>query len=1084
MKTKRQVKLSQKTSTIGLFLTSLYDPYQNAIWSGVHDQAKEQKVRLLSFPGGALDYPDYTHISRNSIYNLVNQKNIDALLIITGSVGVYCGLSGIRKLIKKYTGIPVVSIGIDIPEITSIAVDNEAGMRRLIAHLIEVHNCCDIAFVKGPAKNNEANARFKAYKDTLKKYGLKYNPKLVCPGKFEKESGAKAVQLLIDKRKVTFDALVGVDDRTAIRAIESLKKRGFAVPDDIKVGGFDDVEESQSSFPPLTTVRQPLFEMGSVAVKNAIDLINNKPVPRLQLIPTNTVIRNSCGCSPHETLIKLGNRNTNKRSDSIDLNLIIDTLKKTFFLDLFKVDSSNLTTNIETLVELIIKSLTKPSLEKKILSMLKEIVMSFYDKRLTASLWNGIFATIFERLGEQLYSKNKLTYLNSLWNKCQITLYQTELHLHAHEKNIFLEDIELVERIGDKLITCFDQAEIKKILKEYLPRLNVHECHLAVYEKNKNKAHLIFSHGKDVLTKEGPVFIANKLIPDGFTVNKYMSYTVQALISEKESFGFGLFELSGTNGYLYETMAEKISSSINSAKLADEIKRQNIFLRESEDENFRIILNSIGDAVIATNARLNISRMNPMAEKLTGWNFKDAINRPLLKVFDIVGEEDQKKIQDSINEIIETGKVINLPSYLTLKSQDMREYSINFSSAPICDFNGKVVGAVLVFRDTTKQKHIEEQLRHTQKMDSIGQLAGGVAHDFNNMLAGISGAAEIIDVLNDKDEKIQKFVDMILDTSEKAASLTRELLAFSRKAKVQSVIVDAHDCVFNALQILEHSIDRRINIVKRLRAETYHVNGDPAQIQNIILNLGVNARDAMPQGGELTIATTNIHLDTEYCSLSTFDIKPGFFIEICVIDTGVGIKKEILGRIFDPFFTTKEVGKGTGLGLAAVYGMVRDHHGGVQVVSEPGKGTFFKVYFPIDKTISMVKNKKSGMVRTGDATILIVDDESIIRHTLDNILSDLGYTIMLAKDGEEGAEIFRKHHKKIDLVILDMIMPKMNGYDTFFVIRKIKKNAKVLLLSGFSRDEDMEELQRNGAVGFLQKPYKRVELSRVIADVL
>ncbi len=255
-------------------------------------------------------------------------------------------------------------------------------------------------------------------------------------------------------------------------------------------------------------------------------------------------------------------------------------------------------------------------------------------------------------------------------------------------------------------------------------------------------------------------------------------------------------------------------------------------------------------------------------------------------------------------------------------------------------------------------------------------------------------------------------------------------------------------------------------------------------VTHIFLNLALNARDAMPRGGELTLATSNVDLHDDYCSRSQFDIDPGSFIEISVRDTGIGMSKETRERIFEPFFTTKEVGKGTGLGLAAVYGIVSDHQGAINVFSEVGKGTVFKVYLPVDKSAAVADKNVEDEFQPGSGCILIVDDEDIIRETTKELLVDLGYDVFLAANGEEGMEMFKEHYKTIDLVILDMIMPKMSGYDTFKNMKEIDPDVKILLSSGFSRDADMKELQQEGALGFIQKPYTYAELSRILAKVL
>jgi nitrogen-specific signal transduction histidine kinase/ActR/RegA family two-component response regulator len=395
------------------------------------------------------------------------------------------------------------------------------------------------------------------------------------------------------------------------------------------------------------------------------------------------------------------------------------------------------------------------------------------------------------------------------------------------------------------------------------------------------------------------------------------------------------------------------------------------------------------------------------------------------------------------------------------------------------------MGVVLVFRDITEQSRLEEQLRQSQKMDSIGQLAGGVAHDFNNMLGGIIGSAELLATRIGEDEKCSKFVTMIIDTAERAANLTGKLLAFSRKGKVLSSPVNIHGVIVDTIAILERSIDKRITIVHDLAAPHPIVIGDPSQIENAILNLGVNAGYAMPTGGTLILSTEEVVFGEDDCRESGFSLSPGPFIRITVQDEGVGMPPEVLERIFEPFFTTRGVGEGTGLGLSAVYGTVKNHHGAVHVESEEGQGTRVCLDLPC-AVHSDAPDGEEGQeeVHSGSGHILVVDDEAVIRMTSGTLIRDLGYEVTLAEDGEEALDLYRQDQERFDLVILDMVMPKLNGTDTFRRLRELDSDARVLISSGFTRDAGIGDLRDEGLLGFIKKPYRRSELSQVLSEIL
>ncbi len=383
-----------------------------------------------------------------------------------------------------------------------------------------------------------------------------------------------------------------------------------------------------------------------------------------------------------------------------------------------------------------------------------------------------------------------------------------------------------------------------------------------------------------------------------------------------------------------------------------------------------------------------------------------------------------------------------------------------------------------------EKAHLQEQLVHHGKMEAIGQLAGGVAHDFNNVLAGIMGAAELLELPGrNLDAKGRELVKMIISSASRAADLTAKLLAFGRKGKIISEGVDIHSLIQETTAILERTINRSIEIKVSLSARERTVTGDKSELHNALMNMGINASLAMNGEGVLTLRTSNVTFGKDYCSASPFEIEPGLYIDIAVEDTGCGIKRTDLDRIFEPFFTTREQGKGTGLGLAAVYGTVQDHHGALDVLSEEGKGTEFHMYLPCSKMEVTPHSEREDTIK-GTGTVLLADDEEFIRVTGKNLLEELGYSVILAGNGREALDLFRFEYERIDLVILDMIMPEMSGTKAFFRMKEIDSTCKVLITSGFTDSEDMNRLKKAGLSGFIAKPFNSKELSRIIAQVL
>lgn len=349
------------------------------------------------------------------------------------------------------------------------------------------------------------------------------------------------------------------------------------------------------------------------------------------------------------------------------------------------------------------------------------------------------------------------------------------------------------------------------------------------------------------------------------------------------------------------------------------------------------------------------------------------------------------------------------------------------------------------------------------------------------MLTGITGAAELLRRHVSADGA--RYLEILSSAAARAADLTSKLLTFSRKTNVELTPIDLRDTVEGAVSLLERTIDKKVEISCKIDADQTIIDGNDSQLQNALLNIGINAAHAMNNSGELSFVVRNIVLEEDYCTYSPFDIHPGNFIEVEVRDTGCGITADHIKRIFEPFYTTKEKGKGTGLGLSAVYGIILEHSGAIHVYSEPGVGTAFKLLLPVSQSLVVAQTEERQIVY-GTGTILLVDDEELIRVIGKDLLESLNYRVILACDGLEAISIFKEQSEQIDLVILDMIMPTMSGSETFHGLRKIKSDIKIILSSGFSNNKAIEELKKSGLQGFINKPYNKVELSNILARSL
>ncbi len=407
-------------------------------------------------------------------------------------------------------------------------------------------------------------------------------------------------------------------------------------------------------------------------------------------------------------------------------------------------------------------------------------------------------------------------------------------------------------------------------------------------------------------------------------------------------------------------------------------------------------------------------------------------------------------------------------------------------TAHFLELDGKEYSCAFV-RDIGERKLLEQRLRYAEKMEAIGRLAGGVAHDFNNQLAGILGYAEVLRLkIGDQHEALE-LVDKLSHVVRVAADLTSQLLAFSRRGKFLVEAVDLHALLNEVVSMLSRSIDKRVSVVSALSAERAWVLGDPSQLENIFLNLGLNARDAMPKGGEITLTTKNVTFRTDTDPDRPADLGPGNYIAISIRDTGIGMDRKTQERIFEPFFTTKEHLGGTGLGLAAAYGTVRNHKGAIVVDSEPGCGSCFTLYLPVARPSDRAAaQRESGepMGQRLSGHVLLVEDEPDLRAVCGQLLEALGCSVTLAADGKCGLEVFREHHESIDLVLLDMVLPEMSGTETFRAMKDVDPDVQVLVMSGYSLDGEAQHLIDSGARGFLQKPFTLAALAGGIRSVL
>jgi two-component system, cell cycle sensor histidine kinase and response regulator CckA len=481
---------------------------------------------------------------------------------------------------------------------------------------------------------------------------------------------------------------------------------------------------------------------------------------------------------------------------------------------------------------------------------------------------------------------------------------------------------------------------------------------------------------------------------------------------------------------------------------------------------------------LAAFAQLN---PNPAMELSAGGDvtyFNDAA----LKLARSIGKDHPQALLPSnitgiLNSCLEKGQ-----SLLQIETQ-MEGRTLSWSFLPVVP--SKVVHSYV--EDITSRLNLEAQLRQSQKMESVGQLAAGVAHDFNNMLTIIQGHAGMLLVKPNLPPDLSESAQAVLFAAERAAGLTRQLLMFSRKNVMQSKLLDLREVVSHMTKMLQRLIGETISLQFRAPAEISLVQGDVGMIEQVVMNLAVNGRDAMPKGGTLSITTEQVVIDESQLHTHP-DARLGEFVCVRVTDTGSGMDAATRDRIFEPFFTTKEVGKGTGLGLATVYGIMKQHDGWIEVVSEVGQGSTFSIFFPTRSKPVESRTEATApapAVRGGKETILVVEDEPVLRELAQVILHDCGYKILEAKSGREALQLWERHQDGIDLLLTDMVMPEgVSGMDLAERLLAAKPDLKVIFASGYSMDDVGAAFVSKGRASFLQKPYTHLSLAKAVRDCL
>jgi len=534
--------------------------------------------------------------------------------------------------------------------------------------------------------------------------------------------------------------------------------------------------------------------------------------------------------------------------------------------------------------------------------------------------------------------------------------------------------------------------------------------------------------------------------------------------------------------HLLNNLASQAAAAIENAKLhaalQKELKQRR--LHEKESQKYTAIIRTSSDAIISKNLDSIVTSWNKAAEAVFGYSAGEMIGKSITMLI-------PSHLQDEEGVIL--GRIRNgetIKHYETVRQRkDGKIIPISLTVSPILDAHGTIVGASKIARDITDIRNTEEQLRQSQKMEAIGRLAGGIAHDFNNLLTSINGFTALAQSQLGEESEVGDYLEEVRKAGERAAALTQQLLAYSRKQILSPKLTNLNDVVSETDKMLRRLIGEDVAIRASLQPDLGTVRVDPTQVQQIIMNLAINARDAMPGGGTLSLETANVYMEAGFGS-PHFEAAPGPYVMLCVRDTGTGMSPEVKARIFEPFFTTKPVGQGTGLGLSSVYGIVKQSEGSITFRSEPGAGTTFKVYFPLVKFTegegeSGTAPRKGRLSSKG--TVILAEDEGAVRKFLATILRNEGYRVLEASDGSQALETGRRA-EKADLLLTDVVMPGMNGGKLAEQLKSVHPGIRTLFISGYAKDIISAGALEAGDTAFIQKPFRSEDILEKVSQLM
>ncbi len=1002
---------------VGVLTSRLLELFEEQ-WLGSVDAAAALDCDLITFIGRELDPSGGDRTRANAIYDLVSSHSLDALVIWTQTLDLHVGHERMEEFCRRFAPLPIVSIEQELGDSPVVLMENRGGMREVVNHLIEVHGRRRIAFVRGPANHTGAQDRFQGYLDALAAHGLAADPALISApaASWEPEVAAGITNRLLDQADtVQPDAIVAANDDLAIGVLSALDARRVRTPDDVAVVGFDDhtnirnhdvgfestedetgaVRRSvnvSSSTLSLTTVRGPFHAMGWSGVELALARLRGDPVPPVVTIPTQLVVRRSCGCFP--TWVEQAPQVATTPTTGVRLN---GTLLQPF------TSTPALPADWSDQLTAAYLRETQGGPAGEFLRILDGFVRASMRAGASIESWWPALFRLREQSHPALTTEPARNRADDIWLRVQLLMNEASQRSWRYTQLLAEKRNQIVREVGQRLITAPDVEGLAEALTEELPRVGLPSCYLASYEAEPPLARTLLAYEGGERVELGPeeaLFSSSELVPDGLLQHdRRVSLVAAPLYFKDDQLGFVLFELGPRIGWIYEALQEQVASALQGALM---VQRERHALAAVED------------------ARQSLEMAH-------------------------VGLE--RRVADRTAELARANEV--------LKEQII------------------------------ERERAEERLRHAQKMEAIGRLAGGIAHDFNNLLVVINGNSDMLLRQIPESDPIREDVADIHYAGERGAKLTRQLLAFSRQQVLHPEQVDVNEVVADIEVMLQRLAGESVELLTHLSPTVPRIWADAGQIEQMIFNLCVNARDAIADGGTITIETANVTHEPG-SSTGPVGLGPGDYVMLRISDTGSGMDDTTQARIFEPFFTTKPTGQGTGLGLATVFGIVEQSGGHIAVASAPGAGATFEVYLPRAEQTAAAPSEAgpADAPLTGTETILLVEDDSRVRTTARRFLSDFGYQVLEAVDGHDALRVAEQHDGPLHLVITDIGMPGMGGRDLAKRLAGPRPDTPVLYVSGYTDSSSLRSELTDASAALLHKPFTAIELAERVREIL